>query len=211
MIAPPTPHKLEQDKAAIDEQFNRAFALIDQIATDTAGLKAAEAERATKLDESLKDIDTVVADLKAANLRRDTENRAIADQVRELKTLVPEALQNWKSQGDARLDDLAGEVASLKKLLENRVGKSMGSNGAGGRSYSSSGVNGQVKQFEEKASSEDRTVSPSPQRDRSTSNQGLILRESPNKGFSSGVERKAAIPAWQMSAASKKPEGEPST
>ena len=156
----------------------------------------------------MKDIDTVIADLKAANLRRESESRVISDQVRDLKSLVPEALQNWKNNGDVRLDDLATEIASLKKLLENRVGKTTANGTLGSRGYPASGINGQVKQFEEKASTENRNVSPSPQREQSTTGQSLTSRESPSKTLNSGTERKAAIPAWQMAAANKKSENE---
>lgn len=48
LIAPPTPPQLEQDKAAIDEQFSKAFALLDTLSEDTTKLKDAEEERTKK-------------------------------------------------------------------------------------------------------------------------------------------------------------------
>ena len=42
LIAPPTPPQIEQDKAGIDASFDKAFALLDQLATDTQELKDAE-------------------------------------------------------------------------------------------------------------------------------------------------------------------------
>ena len=64
----------------------------------------------------------MIADLKAANTRREAESRITADQVAGLKELVPKSLEQWKQNGDARLEELALELQSLKKLLENRVG-----------------------------------------------------------------------------------------
>ena len=31
LVAPPTPEKLEQDKKSIEEQFDRAFSLVEQL------------------------------------------------------------------------------------------------------------------------------------------------------------------------------------
>ena len=123
LISPPTPPQLEADKASIDESFNRAFALIDQLTTDTAAIKQSESERTEKLDTTLKDVGSVIEDLKAANTRREAESRIIANQVTDLKDMVPKALEGWKASGDAKLEELGQEVQSLKKLLENRVGR----------------------------------------------------------------------------------------
>ena len=65
----------------------------------------------------------MIEDLKAANTRREAESRIIAHQVTDLKTMVPKALEGWKVSGDAKLEELGQEVQSLKKLLENRVGR----------------------------------------------------------------------------------------
>ena len=65
----------------------------------------------------------MIEDLKAAITRREAESRIIAHQVTDLKNMVPKALEGWKASGDAKLEELGQEVQSLKKLLENRVGR----------------------------------------------------------------------------------------
>ncbi|KAL8933506.1 MAG: hypothetical protein Q9216_006331 [Gyalolechia sp. 2 TL-2023] len=127
LISPPTPPQLESDKASIDASFSRAFALIDQLATDTSGLKTREEERTAKLDKSLEEVNTVVNDLKDGNKKREAESRMLADQVHSLRGLIPQALEGWKNQGDARLEELGAEVRSLKKLLSTRLGNSSSS------------------------------------------------------------------------------------
>ena len=135
LISPPTQPQLEADKASIDESFNRAFALIEQLTTDTAAIKESESERTEKLDTALKDVGNVIGDLKAANTRREAESRIIADQVTGLKDMIPKALEGWKASGDAKLEELGQEVQSLKKLLENRVGRPSGAPTPTGRGY----------------------------------------------------------------------------
>lgn len=98
LISLPIPPQLEQDKASIDASFTRAFTLLDTLATDTATLKASEAERTKKFNATLRDVDSVRADLKAANTRRENESRSISDQVHGLKDLVPEALDGAEGE-----------------------------------------------------------------------------------------------------------------
>ncbi len=69
----PTTERLEQDKKTIDEQFDKAFALMEQLAKDTEALKMAEAERTQRLDGALTELETVISDVKSANRRRDDE------------------------------------------------------------------------------------------------------------------------------------------
>jgi peroxin-14 len=122
LIAPPTPPQLEQDKQNIDEQFSRAFALIEQLSADTSALKTAEETRTEKLDATLRDVETLIADLKTASRRRDDETRRINDEVNALKDAIPRALQGAREGNENRLRELGTELKSLKTLLGNRLG-----------------------------------------------------------------------------------------
>ena len=127
LIAPPTPPQLEQDKKDVDEEFSRAFALIDQLSTDTAALKSAEEARTERLDGTLKDVENLVSDLKNASRRRDDETRRISDEVKTLKDAIPKALQGAREGNEHRLKELGTELKSLKVLLGNRLGGGAGS------------------------------------------------------------------------------------
>lgn len=208
LISPPTPPQLEADKASIDESFNRAFALIEQLTTDTATIKESESERTEKLDTTLKDVGSVIEDLKAANTRREAESRIIADQVTSLKDMVPKALGGWKASGDAKLEELGQEVQSLKKLLENRVGRPSAAPTPTGRGY----TNGNEKSKDNPSSSNSAnngTTAPNAESASGSSAPapGVTVpkREStPLRGFERSDRR--AIPAWQMAAATEKTE-----
>ena len=220
LIAPPTPPQLEQDKSEIDASFARAFALIDQLAADTATIKSAETERTEKLDATLLEVESVISDSKIANKRREDENRRVGDEVRALKDLIPKALEGWKADGDGRLKELGSELNSLKKLVGNRVG-SGGAQIPSGRSYVSAytdRMNGNgittpqdqlvstpqyppttsTDKIEESESSTATTSAPAP---------GITV---PKREISSPLGQRdrplgrAAIPAWQMAAASNK-------
>lgn len=221
LISPPTPPQLASDKAAIDEQFSRAFALIDQLAADTAVIKSAEAERIEKLDVTLRDVDSVISDLKAANSRRETESKILADQVNGLKDLVPKALEGWKAAEDKKLEDLSSELRSLKLLVANRLGGGGGSGGGGAGAAASqasssrstySGIAAKDKPessvLSESTPGTNNSGEDSQQQQQSTragstaSKSGLPLSLQKQEGasrYQSGG--KVTIPSWQMSAA----------
>ncbi|KAI4109387.1 MAG: hypothetical protein L6R37_000544 [Teloschistes peruensis] len=121
LISPPTPPQLEADKASIDASFARAFALIDQLAADTASLKELETQRQEKLDKALDEVNSVVEELRRDSERRGKEGDMLRDQVVGLRESIPRALDGWKREGDGRIEDLSGEVRSLKKLVATRM------------------------------------------------------------------------------------------
>lgn len=211
LISPPTPPQLEADKASIDASFNRAFALIEQLTADTTKLQVSETERTEKLDSSFEGIDSIVEDLKTANMRREAESKVIADQVQGLKELVPKALQGWKASGDAKMEELSLEVQSLKRLLENKVGRSGGSSGPTGRGYAPPTANGNGKSsdgFSMLPPTSNGTAPPDKESPDvpSAPAPGITSpkqdSQAPSNSFERG-DRRAAIPAWQMAAAGK--------
>ena len=210
LIAPPTPPQLEQDKESIDEQFSRAFALIDQLSTDTAALKTAEDARTERLDSALKDVENLVADLKTSSRRRDDETRRISDEVKSLKDAIPKALEGAREGNENRLKDLGTELKSLKVLLGNRLGGS-GATPAAGRMVGSSpasaprpaseetapaaapstpnGLQATVTSPEQEAQSSPAAAAPAP----------AAAGQSSGNNPLSQLGRAASIPSWQMS------------
>lgn len=122
LIAPPTPAQLESDKAHVDQSFEKAFSLLEQLSTDTATLKSAEETRTQKLDSALADLESTIAALKESERRRDDDARRTADEVRGLRDLIPKALESNKESQEQRLRELGTELKSLKTLVGNRVG-----------------------------------------------------------------------------------------
>lgn len=195
IIAPPTPPQLEQDKAAVDESFNRAFNLIEQLSNDTAVIKESEEQRTEKLDAALADFERTVSELKEASRKRDDDTRRLGDDVRGLQDLVPRAIKAQEKSADDRLKDLGQELKSLKTLLNNRVS---GSHSTSSRPTSAlSGAANTTSQPAPQTNGHVGGESPSTASEQNS--------ESPNPlgRFTSG---KGGIPSWQM-AASKASQG----
>jgi peroxin-14 len=230
LIAPPTPPQLEQDKAAIDEQFSRAFALLDTLSNDTAALKQAEEARTQRLDTALTEVETVITELKAASRRREEESRRISEEIRGLKDGLPKAIDSVREGSEKRLKELGKELGSLKLLMGNRFGTNPVPTPASGhglaarqpadtvtRSPSSavvpeagSGFDAKLKENADKSAS---ATTPGGAAS-SSSNPWSSYSASPAappkaNGASSpfGTMGKAAIPAWQMAASKNQKAG----
>ena len=227
LIVPPTPPQLEQDKTAIDEQFNRAFALIDTLSSDTTALKEAEEARTQKLDTVLADVESVVAELKAANIRREDDARRMAEDITRLKDSLPTAIDGVKQGSERQLKELSTELASLKTLMSNRLSGATSSSSAPYLPSTSSS----------RTASQQPSVTPAPEpapgssanatgtssgtttpayghsassaaRPAATTSRSSQFANNPSHGTSSygaasASSGKAAIPAWQMAAQKK--------
>ncbi|KAF2837697.1 hypothetical protein M501DRAFT_1017481 [Patellaria atrata CBS 101060] len=211
LIKPPTPPQLEQDKAAIDEQFNRAFALIEQVNTDTAALKASEDARTQRLDSALIDLESVLGSLKDASKRQDDEARRLNDDIRSLRELIPKAIDAQKESTDGRLRELGNELKSLKTLIGNRLSQPQpqqprpssismpGPNIYGSQNASSTAVNGIA------SGAATPSTSGGPVGAATESLDGSATSTMPERAQTSSpygrlANGKAAIPAWQMAA-----------
>jgi len=223
LISPPTPPQLEQDKQTIDEQFNRAFALLDQLSTDTTALKASETDRTNRLDTTLGEVESVLASLKESSRRQGDDNRRIEDDVRNLRDLIPKALDAHRETTDTRLKELSSELKSLKTLVGNRMGSGAPRpTTATTPSYYGSMSQPQTSTTNVNATSSASTpaaTTPAPTEtqtsvtDAQGSSAGASSTPAATPGERAGTpfnnrlaSGRASIPAWQMAAAKKSEE-----
>jgi peroxin-14 len=223
LVSPPTPERLEQDKKAIDEQFEKAFALVEQLAKDTEVLKAAEQERTQRLDSALLELETVMNDLKSANRRREDEAQRVRDDVQALKDAIPKALDGQKDLTDSRLKEVNRELTSLKSLIAQRLNPTAAAapatlqtvNGNTEPTRSSSPPSVSMTATANGNSDNESSAKAGGDDARRKDYQDYVSGLARNSPFSSGIpQSKAAIPAWQMAMsgnASSAPNGSGST
>ncbi|KAI9789011.1 MAG: peroxisomal membrane protein pex14 [Piccolia ochrophora] len=216
LIAPPTAPQLEQDKKSVEESFERAFALLEQLSSDTETLKTSEQARTERLDTALREVESVIGELKATGRRREDESRRIGDEVRGLKDLIPKALDAQKETTNTRLKELNTELKGLKTLVGNRMGaapRTSSANGTTGAAPSGSSHGSGTATPSNGASTDTVTnggpvggasgASEGDKRSNTPSNVRPSFsgpKDSPSVGSSGS---RAGIPAWQMAAASK--------
>jgi len=203
MIAPPTVPQLEQDKQAIDESFEKAFALLDQLAKDTEELKTAEQARTERLDTALTEVENVISDLKSASKRREDESKRINDEVRGLRDLIPKAIEGQKEATDNRLRELTTELKSLKTLMGQRMPSASNATTPSipaGRTSSTSTPNVYAGNTAGHTSSDSAPKSVSVSTPGGTETVASIQARSASPFGNGAPSNRAAIPAWQLAA-----------
>ncbi|KAI1380335.1 peroxisomal membrane anchor protein conserved region-domain-containing protein [Hypoxylon crocopeplum] len=124
LVSPPTPEKLEQDKATVDEQFEKAFATLEQLSKDTEELRASEKERTEKLDKVLEELESFMKDTKSAGRRHEDETERLREEMKGLKGVIPKSMAANKEFTDNRLKEITNEVKSLRSLIGQRMNNS---------------------------------------------------------------------------------------
>ncbi|KAL1846076.1 hypothetical protein VTK73DRAFT_358 [Phialemonium thermophilum] len=223
LVAPPTPERLEQDKKSIDEQFERAFALVDQLAKDTEALKEAEQARTERLDSALSELEAVMSDLKSANRRREDEAQRIRDDVQALKDSIPRAMNTQKDMTDNRLREVNAELKSLKTLITQRMNPAAAAAGAptgttgsgapGGYLRGTSSTTGSATGASPTVAGGEETRHDANPSGRTNGEESKTAANTPDplstlgrsSPFGSGLPTKASIPAWQLAMAPKTP------
>ncbi|KAL7807227.1 peroxisomal membrane anchor protein conserved region domain-containing protein [Trichoderma gracile] len=214
LVAPPTPERLEQDKKSIEEQFDKAFALVEQLSKDTEALKDAEKQRTERLDVTLADLETIMAELKTANKRREDDAQRIRDEVQGLKDAIPRAMNNQKEITDNRLAEINTELTSLKTLVSQRMNAASNPTASSGYFRGANGING-INGTNGANSGTSGTASPTAAAAQSPGESAPETSTTPkpdaakgparsNFGRTSGIgSGKASIPAWQMAMANQ--------
>ncbi|SPQ23171.1 5e41ed3a-2826-4e1b-ad3f-cd3b84b159a2 [Thermothielavioides terrestris] len=197
LIAPPTPERLEQDKKAIDEQFEKTFALVEQLAKDTEALKAAEKERTERLDIAINELESVISDLRSANRRRDEEAQRVRDEVQNLKDSIPRALNSQKDLTDARLREVNAELKSLKTLITQRMNPTATSASVSNYLRPSASGNATPSSAAATPAPADNAASENKEEAKPAA-QDYLSNSSRGSPFGSGMQAKASIPSWQM-------------
>ena len=196
LIAPPTPPQLEQDKASIDASFEKAFALLEQLATDTQELKDAESARKERLDHALHEVESIIGKMKEANETREHEAKRIAREIEEIKDQIPQAIQKEKETTDSRLKDLGIEMKSLKTLVANRMGQQPQQR----TSPLPTGVNGTSGSASEPAP-DTNGMNGAPEVTEKPQNASVLPdRSSASSPYGRMLGGKAQIPSWQLAA-----------
>ena len=196
LIAPPTPEKLEQDKKSIEEQFERSFSLVEQLAKDTEELKAAEQDRQMKLDKALKELEHVIVQLGAGNQRRQQDAEGVKEEMRALRETIPKALDAQREATDKRMREVNSELASVKTLVTQRMGASSTAPSSNPLRPTSGNAAPAVKTEGGENAADEVNQGASDETPKSTAR--LNSFKALSNGGGSG---KASIPAWQMAMA----------
>lgn len=229
LLAPPTVSQLATDKASLDADFARAFALLEKLQCDTEALKAAEQARTERLDRALEQLEGAIKEARENTRRRDEELLRVGEKVGGLRSKIEEGLEGCERKVEERLTGLGSDVRSLGLLMNSRLGGLVNGNGhqgppaAGSAAVGAAKGEGRVR--EESRGSGGGKVGNADRKaefDAGRRGDGAGLESQPGeepdasaaaKGkqaavVNGGRPSKAAIPAWQLADSEAEASGE---
>ncbi|KAF8350000.1 hypothetical protein F5887DRAFT_943264 [Amanita rubescens] len=110
----------EQDRDALNTQFDAAELLLKEIQAESAAVRAAVDEQRVAIEKTTKDVQTVVVEMRDGEQKTRDEIREIRDEVNNIRDLLPKMIEKDKESHNQSLAELQLELKSLKALLLNR-------------------------------------------------------------------------------------------
>ena len=91
-LQPPTFTAYEEDRDALNAQFDAAEALLKEIQSETAAVRAAVEEQRERINQTTEDVQTVVAELRDGEARTRDEMREIREEVTNVREMLPKVI-----------------------------------------------------------------------------------------------------------------------
>ncbi|CAA7266501.1 unnamed protein product [Cyclocybe aegerita] len=120
-LQPPTSTAYEEDRDALNAQFDAAEALLKEIQSETVAVRAAVEEQKERIDQTTNDVQTVVADLREGESRTRDEMREIREEITNIREMLPKMIEKNKESQNQSLAELQQELKSLKTLTITRT------------------------------------------------------------------------------------------
>ncbi|EKM83825.1 hypothetical protein AGABI1DRAFT_117296 [Agaricus bisporus var. burnettii JB137-S8] len=119
-LQPPTASAYEEDRDALNAQFDAAEALLKEIQNETTAVRAAVEEQKSKIDRTTQDVEEVVGEMRQNEIRTRDEMREVREEVNNIRDMLPKMIERNKEHHTQSLNELQQEMKSLKALLLNR-------------------------------------------------------------------------------------------
>lgn len=92
-LQPPTSTAYEEDRDALNAQFDAAETLLKEIQNETVAVRAAVEEQKERINQTTEDVKTVVGELRDGEARTRDEMREIREEVTNVRELLPKVIQ----------------------------------------------------------------------------------------------------------------------
>jgi len=123
-LRPPTATAYEQDRDALNAQFDAAEALLKEIQSETVAVRAAVDEQKTRVDQTTEQVENLVQEMRQGEVKTRDEMREIRDEVENIREMLPKMIEKNKETQKQSLSELQSELKSLKALLLSNRGPS---------------------------------------------------------------------------------------
>lgn len=120
-IIPPSQSKLDEDKEAMEREFERVEAILNKLESDQLDFIKRQDEKAAKIDEALIEVDAIVKATNEKNLRNEETLKYLKLEIDSIKTTLLKNLESQKSTISSELQELEKKTDSLKETLQNKI------------------------------------------------------------------------------------------
>jgi septal ring factor EnvC (AmiA/AmiB activator) len=94
-LQPPTATAYEEDRDALNAQFDAAEALLKEIQNETAAVRVAVEDQKAKIDRTTQDVEAVVSEMHQAESRTRDEVREIREEVNNVREMLPKVSSRY--------------------------------------------------------------------------------------------------------------------
>ncbi|KAF9015230.1 hypothetical protein BDQ17DRAFT_1340702 [Cyathus striatus] len=119
-LQPPTGTAYEEDRDALNAQFDAAETLLKEIQNETAAVRAAVEEQKEKIERATQEVNDVVADMRQGEIKVRDEMRELREEINTIRDMLPKMIEKNKESQNQSLAELQQELKSLKALLLSR-------------------------------------------------------------------------------------------
>ncbi|KAG6902912.1 hypothetical protein C0995_010082 [Termitomyces sp. Mi166 len=119
-LQPPTSTAYEEDRDALNAQFDAAEALLKEIQAESVAVRKAVEEQKEAIDRTTANVEAVVTEMRESEHKTRDEMREIRDEVNNIREMLPKMIDKNKESQVQSLSELQQELKSLKALLLSR-------------------------------------------------------------------------------------------
>ncbi|KAG6850492.1 hypothetical protein H0H93_012493 [Arthromyces matolae] len=119
-LQPPTSTVYEEDRDALNAQFDAAEALLKEIQADSAAVRKAVEQQKEEIDKTTANVESVIVEMREAEQKTRDEMREIRDEINNIREMLPKMISKNKESQTQSLAELQQELKSLKSLLLSR-------------------------------------------------------------------------------------------
>lgn len=118
-VIPPTQSKLDDDKEAMEREFERVETILKKLENDQLEFIKNQDEKSNKIDDVLIEIDAIIKSTNEKNLRNEETLKYLKLEIDSIKTTLLKNLESQKSTISNELQELEKKTDSLKDSLSN--------------------------------------------------------------------------------------------
>ncbi|KAG7811739.1 hypothetical protein KL921_002005 [Ogataea angusta] len=113
-ILPPSKSQLEQDKAAIDHEFQRVASLLEKFEADQKEFYQKQEAKSKKIDETLQEVDEIINKTNEKNLNNEETLKYLKLEIENIKTTLLKTLDSQKATLNAELSAMEKQLQDIK-------------------------------------------------------------------------------------------------